>query len=154
MSDTSFFDATLEKTNLWIREVMEELGSTDSHRAYQALRGVLHALRDRLQPDEAVHLGAQLPMLVRGFYYDGWKPSGTPLKERHLGEFLEHVCEPFPRDPVIDSERVVRAVFAVLARRVTEGEIEDVKGMLPEEVRVLWPEGPAEVLEGAIAKGE
>lgn len=141
MSGLSLFDATLEKTNLWIREVMTELGWEDRHRAYLALRGVLHALRDRLQADEAVHLGAQLPMLVRGFYYEGWRPSETPKKERHREQFLEHVREAFPRDEEeIDSERVARAVFAVLARRVTEGEIGDVKGMLPEEVRELWPE--------------
>ncbi len=140
MSDLSLFDMTLEKTNLWIREVMRELGWKDRHRAYLALRGVLHALRDRLQADEAVHLGAQLPMLVRGFYYEGWRPSETPKKERHREQFLEHVREAFPRDEEIDSERVARAVFAVLARRVTEGEIGDVKGMMPEEVRELWPE--------------
>jgi len=140
MTDLPLFDGTLEKTNLWIREVMTELGWKDRHRAYLALRGVLHALRDRLQADEAVHLGAQLPMLVRGFYYEGWRPSETPKKERHREQFLEHVREAFPRDEEIDGERVARAVFAVLARRVTEGEIGDVKGMMPEEVRGLWPE--------------
>jgi uncharacterized protein (DUF2267 family) len=34
---------------------------------------MLHALRDRLPPEIAVHLSAQLPMLVRGIYYEGWK---------------------------------------------------------------------------------
>jgi len=36
------------------------------------LGAVLHALRDRLQIGLAVHLGAQLPLLVRGLYYDQW----------------------------------------------------------------------------------
>lgn len=140
MSEISVFDTTVEKTNLWIRDVMTELGWEDRHHAYLALRGVLHALRDRLQVDEAVQLGAQLPMLVRGFYYEGWKPSVTPKKERHLDQFLDHIGKDFPRGMKIDSERVARAVFTVLARRVSEGEIEDVRGMMPEEVRELWPE--------------
>ncbi len=139
MSDIPAFETTLEKTNLWIQDVRTELGSEDRHEAYIALRGVFHALRDRLQIDEAVQLGAQLPMLVRGFYYDGWRPTITPKKERHAEQFLAHVREAFPRDAKIDSERVTRAVLAVLARKVSEGEIEDVKGMLPEEVRDLWP---------------
>lgn len=88
MRDIPVFDTTLEKTNIWLRDVMAELGSKDRHEAYLALRGVLHALRDRLQVEEAVQLGAQLPVLIRGFYYDGWRPSATPKKERHLGQFL------------------------------------------------------------------
>lgn len=140
MSSIPVFDTTLEKTNLWIRDVMTELEWVDRHDAYLALRGVLHALRDRLLMDEAVQLGAQLPMLVRGFYYDGWKPSTTPKRERHREQFLEHVSEAFPRGSEIDAEAIVRGVFAVLARKISEGEIEDVKGMMPQEVRELWPE--------------
>jgi hypothetical protein len=34
---------------------------------------------------------------------------------------------------------IARAVFTVLARRVTEGEIEDVRHVLPSELRELWP---------------
>lgn len=144
MSVFAAFDTTLEKTNLWLRDVMTELDWDDRHRAYLALRGVLHALRDRLQPDEAVHLGAQLPMLIRGFYYEGWRPSATPKRERHREQFLDHVREAFPRRVDIDSERVTRAVFAVLARRISKGEMEDVQGMMPEEVRDLWTEGTPE----------
>jgi uncharacterized protein (DUF2267 family) len=36
------FDETLQKTNIWLKEIMEVLG-LDRHRAYQALRAVLHA---------------------------------------------------------------------------------------------------------------
>jgi uncharacterized protein (DUF2267 family) len=127
---------------------MAQLGTEDRHEAYLALRGVLHALRDRLQADEAVQLGAQLPMLVRGFYYEGWKPSSTPKRERRREQFLQHIHEAFPRGLEIDAEGIARAVFAVLAGRVSDGEIEDVKGMMPEELRELWPE----VLERAAAK--
>jgi uncharacterized protein (DUF2267 family) len=51
------FDKTLQTTNIWLQEIMEELGP-DGQRAYKVLRGVLHALRDRLTIDEAAHLGA------------------------------------------------------------------------------------------------
>jgi uncharacterized protein (DUF2267 family) len=140
MSEIPAFETTLEKTNLWIQEVMRELDSDDRHYAYLALRSVLHALRDRLQADEAVNLGAQLPMLIRGFYYEGWKPSRTPKKERHLAEFLEHIRDDLSRvTREADSERLARAVFAVLDRRVSQGEIEDIKGMIPDELRALWP---------------
>jgi uncharacterized protein (DUF2267 family) len=41
------FDETLHKTNTWLKEIEQELGP-GRRRAYQALRAVLHCLRDRL----------------------------------------------------------------------------------------------------------
>jgi uncharacterized protein (DUF2267 family) len=84
-------------------------------------------------------LAAQLPMLVRGFYYEGWDPTGKPLKDRHREDFLARIESEFRRDEAIDPEQVARAVFALLARKVSEGEIEDVRHVLPAEIRKLWP---------------
>src|SRR5579875_2072450 len=137
--EVEVIDTTVQKTYTWLKEIAETLGTTDRHRAYRALRAVLHALRDRLPVDEAAQLGAQLPMLVRGIYYEGWDPSHKPLKERHKEEFLAHIRQELRGEPEPDTERIARAVFAVLARRVTEGEIEDVKHLLPAEIRELWP---------------
>jgi uncharacterized protein (DUF2267 family) len=87
-SNVAAFDKTIEKTNVWLGELQAVLTWDDRERAYHALRAVLHALRDRLPPHEAVDLGAQLPMLVRGFYYDGWHPADKPLKYRDKRPFL------------------------------------------------------------------
>ena len=133
------FDRTLQTTNIWLDDLLKELRWDDRHRAYHALRAVLHALRDRLPINEAVHLGAQLPMLVRGFYYDGWHPANKPLKERSRDEFLVHVTDAFLFDVEADSEQIARAVFQVIARHVTVGEIDDVKHSLPAGIRELWP---------------
>ena len=143
-SGLAVFDTTLQKTNAWLKEVMDELGSSDRHQAYLALRAVLHALRDRLTVEEVAQLGAQLPMLVRGFYYEGWDPTGKPVKERRKEDFLRHIHNYFKTtrygEPNVDPEQVARAVFRVLARRVSAGEIEDVVRILPTELRGLWPE--------------
>ncbi|QBQ55524.1 DUF2267 domain-containing protein [Nitrosococcus wardiae] len=133
------FDSTLQKTSLWLNDLMTEMGWKDRHKAYSTLRAVLHVLRDRLIVDEVVDLGAQLPMLVRGFYYEGWRPTGKPLKYRHKEEFLNYVTEKYQGLEGSEQERAVSAVFKVLSRHVTGGEIEEVRNQLPEEVRVLWP---------------
>lgn len=132
------FESTIHTTNIWLHDIQERLGWGDPHRAYHALRAVLHALRDRLPVDQAAALAAQLPMLVRGFYYEGWHPHGKPVKVRKKEEFLAHVAAAFQGDPMVDPERVAEAVFAVLAAHVSAGEIEDVKCNLPAELRELW----------------
>lgn len=132
------FDSTLQKSNLWLRELMDDLHWEDRHRAYLALRSTLHVLRDRLTPEEAVQLGAQLPMLIRGVYYDGWKITERPYKIRNKEEFLAMVHREFMNDPSIDPEQVVRAVFTLLSRKISEGEIQDILHIMPKELQDLW----------------
>jgi uncharacterized protein (DUF2267 family) len=135
---TDTFEHSLQITNVWLKDLMARLGTEDRHHAYVALRMTLHALRDRLTVEEAAHLGAQLPMLVRGLYFEGWHPAGKPRKDRAAEEFLAHL-ESEARNPNFEPESAVRAVFGLLAERVSAGEIEDVKSILPRPVRAFWP---------------
>jgi uncharacterized protein (DUF2267 family) len=132
------FDRTIHKTNIWLKNLTETLDCVDRHHAYLALRATLHALRDRLTIEETADLAAQLPMLIRGLYYEGWDPAGKPLKERHREQFLTRISEEL-RPSGIDAESAARAVFLVMANRISEGEIEDIEHVLPKEIRDLWP---------------
>lgn len=138
LTGLSQFDETVHLTNTWLKELMAELGWQDRHRAYRGLRATLHALRDRLPVEAAAHLAAQLPMLVRGFYFEGWRPAQAPGRDRRASDFVAHVQEAFSRDPDEDPERIARAVFKVLSQHVSAGEIENVRRCLPEEIRALW----------------
>jgi len=133
------FDETVQLSNVWLNELMGELGWDNKQRTYRVLRATLHALRDRLTAHEAVQLGAQLPMLIRGIYYEDWRLKDAAPAERTKREFLDHVYAELKSDPTLDAERPVREVFKLLARKITPGEIDDVKKMLPLEVRTLWP---------------
>jgi uncharacterized protein (DUF2267 family) len=140
MTGVDSFDKTLQQTNIWLKDLMYELNWEDRHKTYTALRAVLHTLRDRLTPEEAVHLGAELPMLIRGFYYEGWTLGGKPVKIRSKDEFLAQIRREFNNDPGIDIETMARAVFKLLAHHVSRGEIEDVGNSLPKEIKeALWP---------------
>jgi uncharacterized protein (DUF2267 family) len=132
-------ERTVHLTNSWLKELMEELDCDNRQRAYHALGAVLHALRDRLTVDETVDLGAQLPMLVRGLYYEGWKPGNKPVKQRTKEDFLAQIAAALPGEPSSFSEDVAWAVFKVLQRHVSAGEIRDVKHVLPAAIRSLWP---------------
>jgi uncharacterized protein (DUF2267 family) len=62
-------------TEEWVDDLLRRLGWTDRERVYLVLLASLHALRDAVARDEAVYIGAQLPPLLRGLYYEGWHPS-------------------------------------------------------------------------------
>jgi uncharacterized protein (DUF2267 family) len=129
-------DTTVQKTYRWIRELDEELGGVGRRESYQVLRGFLHALRDRLIVDEVAQLAAQLPMLVRGIYYEGWDPARTPPKWKEP-EFIARFAEEAALDPVQEPVPALQAAARVLRRHVAPGETEDVLGMLPRELRDL-----------------
>lgn len=133
------FETTLQKTNNWLNELMEIMGTEDKHRAYLALRVTLHALRDRLTIEEVAQFAAELPMLIRGFYYEGWDPTAKPRKERQREQFLAHIEKHFMSDGNNDPEQIARDVFALLESRISQGEIEDVQHILPSKIRDLWP---------------
>jgi uncharacterized protein (DUF2267 family) len=134
------FDTTVQQTNLWLKDLMEQLGLDRKH-AYRVLAATLHAVRDRIGPDNAVHLGAQLPMLIRGFYYEGWHVAATPTKIRHKEDFLDYVNSEVFRGLGLDPEVAVRAVFDVMAKRLDAGEVDKLTNLFPKELRELWPAG-------------
>ena len=138
------FDRTLHETHVWLRDVMDEMGVEDRHRAYRMLKAVLHTLRDRLTPVEAAQFAAQLPMLVRGFYFEGWRPVAAPVPMRTHAAFLDHVADKLEdlrqRDSDLDVEAVTVGVFRVISRHVSQGEVQDMLHQLPADIRRLWPE--------------
>lgn len=134
------FDRTLQTTNIWLDEIMTELGP-DRQVAWHALGSVLHALRDRLQIGLAVHLGAQLPLLVRGLYYDQWRPTEQTLKLRSAEVFLDHVSEGMRGVRPVNVQSAAQAVFRVLSHHVDPYQVDKVRQALPESIRALWPAG-------------
>ena len=133
------FDTTLQESNLWLKDLMDRLGTNDRHHAYSTLRVVLHVLRDRIGPENASHLGAQLPMLLRGLYYEGWHMTGTPTKERHEAQFLTRIRELLPQSDPASLKSDVCAVFDLLSKKVDRGEAVKIVSILPKELRELWP---------------
>jgi uncharacterized protein (DUF2267 family) len=118
---------------------MKEDGWENSHEAFMALKVVLHSLRDRLTTEEAVRLAAQLPILLRGYYFNGWSPAHKPVKINSKEEFLNYVSNELPYDPEFNPERVSKVAFGVLAKRISNGEIRDIKNMLSREFMDILP---------------
>jgi uncharacterized protein (DUF2267 family) len=136
-TEPSIIERSIEKTHIWLNEVAEGLGTDDRHYAYRALRAVLHSLRDRLTVDVAAKLAAQLPVLIRGIYYEDWDPSRTPLPIHDVEAFLDHVVKEGRMAGETEASVAVTAVARVLREHVTPGEIDDVLAVLPDKLKVL-----------------
>lgn len=137
MTQPSIIDRTVEQTNAWLEEVASRLESNDHREAYRVLRAYLHALRDRLTVDEAAQLAAQLPLLIRGIFYEGWNPSKTPVKYHHLEEFLERVKDEAELPGETSASYAVSVAAEVLREHVSAGEIDDIRAQLPQELQPI-----------------
>jgi uncharacterized protein (DUF2267 family) len=136
------WDKSLQTTNIWLDEIMEEPGP-DRQTAWHAPGAVLRALRDRLPIELAAHLGAQLPLILRGAYYDQWRPGAPHEPVRHLDEFLARIEENLGRGRPMNPADALAACFRTLARHVDRGQIEKLLGALPHGIRAALDEAIA-----------
>lgn len=129
----------VQQSQEWLKELRETAGLADENEAFSVFRAVLHQLRDRLTINEAVQLSAQLPLIFRGVYFEGWQPEHVPNKSvRTRQDFLDALTlrllpNRLPPDPM------ARSVFAILAHHLDPGEIADVIGQMPDSLKELWP---------------
>lgn len=130
------FDHALDTSREWLKDLREEMELLNDDEALVVFRAVLHTVRDRLRAEEASDLAAQLPMFLQGVYYHEWTPTGKPVKMRHKEEFLDAISEKLMGD--YDPSEAMESVFAVLGRRMSEGELKDVRDNMPEDIRELW----------------
>ncbi len=134
--DLDVIDHTVAKTYDWLRLVSERSGLDGNHHAYQALRAVLHAIRDRVEPDVAAHFSAQLPLLVRGVFYESWDPAKTPMR-LSLGEFLERVEKEANLKGTSEAQDAARAVLSVCWDELSEGTMDHLISVLPKDFSAL-----------------
>jgi len=137
------FDRTLQESNLWLKEIARDLHPTTDV-AYHALRGVMFTLRDDLTLEEAVDLTAQLPLLIRGVFFEGYRPSQTPAKIRDQDAFLQRVESELAKTggqvPIPAPQDATKAVLRTLQAQISAGEAEQIRTMLHKDVQKLWPE--------------
>ncbi|TPM18190.1 DUF2267 domain-containing protein [Mesorhizobium sp. B2-3-5] len=140
LSHSSFggFSHASQQAEHWVKELARDLNWSEPS-AYRLMRSVLHTLRDWLSTAEMADLSAQLPVLIRGVYFDGWKPSSTPVCERKKRDFIASVRASFGYDDDVDFDVALNAVFALLERHISHGEIVQVRNSLKKSLRQLWP---------------
>jgi len=134
------FDETHHQANLWIKELAAKLHTDDPQVALTALRATLHAIRDQLQIQTIAHFGAQLPILVRGIYYEDWNGNGR--HERHATLFLDHVAAGLKKHHGLSADRALRATVELLFEHLDPGQMGKVVDQMPQDLFDLWPSYP------------
>jgi uncharacterized protein (DUF2267 family) len=136
VTEAELFRDTTEKANQWLRELADRLKWDDPRRVYGLLRTTLHLLRDRLPVNEAVDLAQEFPLMIKGLYFENWKPARAPNKNLDRKGFSEAIRHSFP--DVDDAELALLAAFAVIRKHLSSGEAKDVGANMPESLRFLW----------------
>jgi uncharacterized protein (DUF2267 family) len=139
------FESHSQKANEFVKEVATELGNPeDTGHAGRVIRAVFHTIRDMITPEESMHLIAQLPMYIKAVYIDNWRLSAGQGRIRSQEEMLKDLREKAGRTADRDfgndemAMHKVEAIFNVLKRHVSAGEIDDIKAQLPEPLAELW----------------
>jgi uncharacterized protein (DUF2267 family) len=133
-------DSSIQRSSMWIKDLMQELNWSDARKTYLAFRCVLHALRDHLAVENAVTFGEQLPMLLRGLYFEQWQPSGPARTAATREDFFSYLSTLLMENhQTASAETITRAVFRLLERKVTDGEIAHIQHTIPAFLYDLWP---------------
>lgn len=141
MSNTSItaFTHAAQQAQQWVNELNDDLNWEDKGRAYRLLRSVLHTTRDFLSIEEVADLSAQLPIVIRGVFFEEWDPATAPVWKRKKQDFVAQIASEFENEPLENIDEAVAAVFRLLDRHISQGEITQVRNSMQKSLRKLWP---------------
>lgn len=147
------FTRACHTAEVWVSAVAQQLGTEDRHYAYRVLRAWLHTVRDRVTVDGAAHFAAQLPMLLRGLFFDGWTPSRVPVK--YDAEQLVLTVAQEANVSLADARTAIPAVTAALTERCAPGQLDHLLAQLPGPIRALLrPSTPTAAQPAARTSGK
>jgi len=133
------FERTTHEAHEWVNDLAGRTGWGNEREVLRLLRTVLCKIRDHLPVNEMAQFSAQLPLILRGMYFEGWQPKLTPVHERHAADFVAAINEKVSDVMDYQGASDIKAVFNLLNARISRGEVEDVRACLPQELRDLWP---------------
>jgi uncharacterized protein (DUF2267 family) len=128
------FERTVHTSYEWLDAVAAHIGG-ERRDAYHALHAVLGALRDRLPADVAADLSAQMPLLVRGVFFDGHEPANAPVRTAGADDFVAAVRCALAPAPGIDARDAIDAVLEALTTNIDRRVLDEIGPLLPAQFR-------------------
>lgn len=138
MNESVNFEKHTKETYTWLDDIARKAGTPNRMDwAYHALRSVLHTIRDRTTLQEAFHLSAQLPLFIRGVYFESYKSADKPDK-LNVKEFLDRIGKNMGPENRVKPEDTFRAVLEVLYKHVSPGQLSDIRGTMSKDIQRMW----------------
>lgn len=140
MATVPILEDNIHQTMDWIYAIEEAChwDVDNQKKAFAALRAVLHEFRDLLPLESAARLSAQLPLVIRGIFFENWHPRFIPTQEIKKEVFLSAIAETLYPYSDVDVEETTKGVLQVLGEKLPLGELEDIIQDMSKEIQELY----------------
>ena len=140
MAAVPILEDNIHQTMDWIYAIEEAChwDVDNQKKAFAALRAVLHEFRDLLPLESAARLSAQLPLVIRGIFFENWHPRFIPTQEIKKEVFLSAIAETLYPYSDVDVEETTKGVLQVLGEKLPLGELEDIIQDMSKEIQELY----------------
>lgn len=138
------FEKYAASGNFFLHEISAELANNgDTGQAYRVARAVFRTLRIMLLPGESAHIIAQLPVMLKAVYVDGWNLQQAAVLPANVHEFVEYIIAQDGKSAGVDFAyndlipHYIRAVFKVMFNYISAGEMIHIINQLPGDIAVF-----------------
>lgn len=139
------FNQYATEGNTFIKAYANELRLNEDHdQAGRILTTILHGLRAMITTEESLQFIAQLPMFLKALYVNGWTIKTKKEKIKTMDDFIGFLRSISGNTSVIDfysnevAEADVHSTFKMLRVYVSDGQMDDMIGQLPKQLKKLF----------------
>ncbi|MBT8184272.1 MAG: DUF2267 domain-containing protein [Eudoraea sp.] len=139
------FNQYATEGNTFLKDYTKQMNlGSDTDKGGRIFTSIMYALRDIIPPEESMQFIAQLPMFLKGIYVHGWKLRKKKPKVKRMADFIDLVRQHDGPAAVNDfeysdevAEKYIETTFIYLRKYVSHGEMEDIRGSLPKDLKNL-----------------
>ena len=137
------FNQFAKEGNSFLKEFAKKINMPDdTDKAGRVLSSILHGLREVITLEESLQLISQFPMFLKAVYVNKWT-TRKKVRVKSMTEFIDLIREldgvtslnDFESEEV--AENYINATFMMLRKYVSLGELEDLRTVLPKDLKSI-----------------
>ncbi|HSQ47074.1 MAG TPA: DUF2267 domain-containing protein [Lutibacter sp.] len=137
------FNQFAKEGNAFLKEFAKKINMpNDTDKAGRILSSILHGLREVITTEESLQLISQFPMFLKAVYVNKWT-TRKKVRVKTMTDFIDLIREldgvtslnDFESEEV--AENYINSTFMMLRKYVSLGELEDIRTVLPKELKSI-----------------